>query len=262
MGIVFGTLGDDIGVTNAALDDITTGTALAWVFPTSSAAFAPLMDRADIIGFTWYSTFSMFGSGGTGDITFQMHRATTDLNVRTTTAGTSLSAWNFVGAQWNSGGVNADQKLYWGNRTNLVAEVGAYSLQTVGAGAITSDSGGTQHIGGSATSGVLVGTYGVLGVWNRTLSLDEIRAQQFHPFKSDGMRLYYHIGYNGGSSVSDYSGNGADGTVVNSPALGDHPPLGAIWGFDDEEWQDNPPVPGHTHSPSRSIFKLRGAHWG
>jgi hypothetical protein len=132
-------------------DNMGSGTLIAWIYPTnhngaSDQAIFAKGDHIDEFGFglSW-------GSGG--DIEIKHGRATTELHARSSTNPVSSNSWQCVAAHWNSAGIAGDQELFWGDLSTALAEVGAYSIQQVGAGALTDVTATNLYIGDNPVAG-------------------------------------------------------------------------------------------------------------
>ena len=139
----------------------------------------------------------------------------------------TLNAWNYVAISYDE---SAGPLLYFGNLTTIVAQPSYSAGPVVGSGATSSDAIGNLLIGArsfsQAAGSGFQGRIAFGGVWNRVLSLGEIKEQQFHPHVTSGCVLFSHLGYAGAVSTQpDWSGNGNAGTITGATQAA-HVPLG------------------------------------
>lgn len=207
----------------SSLDDLNTATVLVWVYPTSLDTAPRRIAHKGLLG----SGFRILSLGTTaGEFRVAVERATVSLTADSTGAPVTTNAWQFLGGQWNTGGGDTDQKLFHGTLTTVVAEV-SYSSRTAGSGAPISNASADQIIGNQSNNGnPFPGRIAWMGIWNRVLTLQEIRAQQFRPFckSTDGCVLFVHLGWAGTGTQPDLSGNGNNCTVTGA-TVADHAPL-------------------------------------
>lgn len=206
----FPLFGDYInGGSGASLDDLVTATFVAWVYPTAFAANQVLWSKN---GTTRYARFNTAAR-----LNFAVARATTPLEV-TATDTLTANRWAFVAGALNTGGVNTDQKAYYGSLTSVVAEVSAYTTQQVGTGAVTSDAAGNLSIGSNTASQPFTGRVAWVQVYNRQLSLGELRMLQGdRSLKLQGCVGFWQPGWDAGTTVPDLSGSGNHGTITGAP---------------------------------------------
>ena len=134
-------------------------------------------------------------------------------------------AWAFMAVVCDTGGADGDQKLYIGSLTGSATEPSSYDNQRVGSGTVGDNSGSNLVMGNRTNDNVeLAGDIAWGGLWNRVLTLGEIRAQQFRPHKTPGNVLFTRYGMNGAGLQIDESGFGNHGTVTGA-TLAQGPPL-------------------------------------
>lgn len=197
------------------------GTVMVWIYQTSTAnPTAWVFPGGTSCQFNPNTTSVLFGIG----------RATQNLNMVTAfsnlpTFGTNK--WSFLAAVWNVTGVNGDQHLYHGDLTTLAAEASAYAIQRVGSGSVNSSAGLNTLIGNVAGgSQPMAGSIALVAIWNRQLSLAEIRQQQFRPMPTSGCVLLLQLGFNGTGTQPDLSGS-TNAVSVTGASVADHVPLGS-----------------------------------
>lgn len=199
------------------------GTIIVWVFPTDISGNTSFV-RKSAANYT-------FNAGAT---TLQMNipRASTGLLARVTTPNFPLyviNTWVYVAATYDVAGIDTDQKLFFGNLTNQVAEVSTYTSQQVGSGLVTDTSGSNLTVGNGLSNTVpFLGNYALVACWNRRLSLNELIQQQFRPYPSSGCILFSHLGFGVGTGTQwDLSGSGNVGTVTGA-SVADHVPIASM----------------------------------
>lgn len=255
MSLVFGALTTD-RVNHGAdtsLDDLDPFTYLMWVYPTTLTANRALMGK-DAGGLNG-RVLVVAGTGASSQLQGFVSRATTSSNYVTSLSVLTTDAWHFVGMTFDSGAAAGQIiNLYHGLRTTIVAEQG-YSISTDGSGAVTSDAANGLCVGNiEDASAAFEGRVAWAGVWNRVLSLGEVRSQQFHPHVTSGCKLFCHYGWNGTGTQPNWADTGSvnNGTVTGA-TVGAHVPLGPP--FAAPEW-----VPYTVAAPAGGQPTMR--RWG
>lgn len=142
----------------------------------------------------------------------------------------TASGEHFIASRWNTAGVDADQQLFYGNRSTAVAEVSGYSDQQVGSG--HKDATGNSFVAGGMPGeswSWAEGSISAYAVWDSYATLDDLLRFQYYPeLKPTGSNLliWIHVGIHGTSGVGtqyDWSGNGFNGTVSGASKT-DHIP--------------------------------------
>lgn len=194
-------------------------TYIGWFYATSDAGGQNHMGKSTAAG--RHSLERKFGD--VDDYNLIVDRATTDASAATTGVDRPLNAWKFIGAAYGAGG--AGPRIYHGNLTTVAVEA-SYSAQTDGSGAVSNGSG-LAFIGGNNNpfTAAFIGRIGLVMVWDRALTLGEIKAQQFNPHKTSGCILFTQYGFNGTSTQADWSGGANNGTVTGA-TQSSHVPLG------------------------------------
>lgn len=207
---------------DASLDNMSAGTILVWL----------LIDGHKTDNYVYGKVSTGFADAviaitrNTGYAALQVTRATSDLTVVTNTNVMSTGTWYFLGFQWDVAGANADQKIFSGSLSAAAVECG-YSTQTVGSGAKDDESGFDAYIGNNINLDAFSyfnGDIAWFGLWNTTLNLGQIKAQQYRPYPTDNCVAFYHLGFNGTGTQPDLSGIGNNGTVT-SATVATHVPL-------------------------------------
>ena len=223
MSLVFtGGDSDKVDVGTGASLELNTGTILVWTNPTSlpNATLRILFSKGPVAT----NDLAFNASGGANNLVIQRRR-TGGIGSCIAQADWSnvpfaaTNVWNFWGCQFNTSGVDTDQKLFGGDLTNPAQEVGTYFSQAVGSGTV-SDMAGMNAQVGNTDSGDFSwpGQIAWVSVWNRLLTLAEIRFQQFRPAYDTGCVLLTHYGgpANGVGTQTDLSGNGNNGTITGA----------------------------------------------
>ncbi len=153
-----------------------------WVFHNSTSGVSQLLDKQAGVGRV------RLARNGANPIFF-VNRATTNLDIQPL-GSIAANKWMFVAATYDINGADGDQHLYEGESDLPAVEFASYVSRNVGSGAQGDDSSADQHIS-EPTGGTqgLDGHIGVAGIWNRQLSLGEIREQQFRPHPTKGCTL-------------------------------------------------------------------------
>src|SRR3990167_4230892 len=208
---------------NSVLDNPAVGTLFAWAYPTSFVANAGFYGKGAGL-FSRNPTFTL--SGTAGAISFIINRASTHLTIISGSSFLSTNLWQCVTAVWNVNGVNGDQRLYVGNLTTAIAEVGSYANQAVGLGTPVDRSADDAAIGNrdATASNGFSGFLALIAIWDRVLSLDELVSIQFRPRVTNGCVGFWCLGYNGTGTQPDWSGNANNGTVTGA-TVADHVPI-------------------------------------
>lgn len=212
----------------ASLQGFSSGTILAWIKPTS---LTPLR----------YIYGSRYTAAGTSAIQLSINNVSgtvrivvigsTNLSYLSNTLLLTAGVWAFVAVTFVFG---TSAHIYVGGLNAIAAETG-YTTTTNGAtqGAETGGSclWGNRNAGSTvATAGAFPGTMAWGQVYNRVLSLGEIKSLQFNPKKLSGCVDYHQFGFNDVSTQPDWSGNGNAGTVTGF-TQSDHVPLGPMFGY-------------------------------
>lgn len=187
----------------ASLDNLTTGTRILWAYPTT--VNGRLVEKA---------SNSRLDANTGGSIEILIARATTPLNYISTGSTMVANVWQCVAATWDLGS-NVGH-LYIGTLTSPMAEV-TYAISQGGSGAITSDAASNLLIGNRA-SGAFThqGAIADVAVFNRALTIGELRDWQFNPRKMTGCVGFWRLGSNGTTDVPDLSGNFNTGSITGT----------------------------------------------
>ncbi len=215
----------------AGLDNIAAGTVLVWARPTDVAnEYRVLISKGWDQGTSAQLGWDLHTRSADGtQLRFTVGRATSIQGVNSTPV-MSANTWGCAAATWDI--TNGGPKIYYGTLTATLADVSASPAN--GSGAQNDDSGRNVIVGAQDDGSLgyvataYYGSIAVAMVWNRVLSLAELRAQQFYPHPTAGCVLFTHLGYNGTGTQVDLSGNGNNGTVSGA-TVADHVPLKRFW---------------------------------
>lgn len=187
----------------ASLDDLTTGTRILWVYPTT--VNGRLMEKA---------SNSRFDANTGGNLELLIGRATTSMNYISVGSTVATNTWQCVACTYDIGG-NVGH-IYIGTLTSAMAEV-SYATAKTGSGAIISDAASSLIIGNRA-SGAFThqGAIADVAIFNRVLTIGELRDWQFNPRKMTGCVGFWRLGSNGTTNVPDLSGNFNTGSITGT----------------------------------------------
>lgn len=136
----------------------------------------------------------------------------------------SLNIWEFLAVTFKNG-LAPDVDIYMGDLNTGAAEA-SYNTTTNGSGGLGTDADMSTYIGNlqRSTAFPFKGSIGVIAVFNKRLTLEEIQAWQFNPRMTADCVAFYELGNNGTGTQPDLSGNGNAGTVTGA-TQSDNPPL-------------------------------------
>jgi hypothetical protein len=213
----------------ATLDDINAGTMLAWVYRTGTTSDRMIYmkgNAAELNRAKYLKVNSSDNGQGAGSLQFGMYRATTPMLVEPTGTPVTQDAWTCIATTFDSAGADGDQHIYIGDLDDPLTEPGAYTVRQAGSGTPTSDAEDAFHIGNEMQVSPLrfsfPGRIALLAYWNRVLTLQELREQQYRPHPTSGCVLFASMTTT--PTVVDESGNGNDGTVSGATLTDGIPP--------------------------------------
>lgn len=200
---------------NSTIDNLNNFTYIAWVYPTTSGgATEEIIAKQSTV-----SNGKRLRIQAGGSINLRASRATTAMNVSsgsTSTVNYVINEWNII-AGVRDGADTQNGRIYIGTATTTIREVDAYITANNGSGAATSEAGTPLYI---SNNGAFASSFGggiaFVGVWNRALTLAELKAQQFFPHRTAGNVVFMFLGFNGTGTQPDWSGNGNSGTVTGA----------------------------------------------
>jgi hypothetical protein len=220
----FTATGDRVACGSAAmLDNLDSHTALAWVYRNAAAVGGRKIYAK---GDNPNHNFQLLGISG--DIQFNRVRATTNTIANTNTTPLALNTWVFLAVSFDTGASAGNvAKIYHGTLTTPAAEAG-YSANNDGSGAPADDSAADFAVGNRSTGASFdqpfPGRIAFFTIYDRVLTLAEIRTMQFRPFcQSPACKLFLQLGWGGSGTQADLSGNGNNCTVTGA-TVADHAP--------------------------------------
>ncbi len=175
-----------------------------------------------------WSLFRPFGQVAADDWWFFHHRATTDTSLQSNGNIIQANRWEFL-AVMDSDGV-APQILH-GPLNSLPVEP-TYT-RTTGVGAVADDSAHDLTVGHNSLAvptQSFDGQLGFFGLWNKRMSLAEVKAQWRAPYATPESVLFSYPGYDGSATFVDLSGNANNGAVSGTSSY-NNPPLSNLFGL-------------------------------
>lgn len=213
----------------STLANINAGTMLAWVYRTGTTSDRMVYmkgNAAELNRAKYLKVNSSDNAQGAGSLQFGMYRATTPMLVEPTGTPVTQDAWVCIAATFDSDGADGDQHVYIGDLDDPLTEPGAYTVRQAGSGTPSDDSADNFHVGNEMQVSPLrfsfPGSIALLAYWNRVLSLDELRDQQYRPHPTSGCVLFASMTTT--PTVVDESGNDNDGTVSGATLTDGIPP--------------------------------------
>ena len=196
---------------NAVLDDLTDLTYIAWMYPTSALTSGGIIAKGTS-GSTSRRSFEIRTSVVANGL-FYVADYTTVCNAEANVL--VANQWQCVAATMD--GTSKVAKLYWGDLTTSMAEC-TYTTQTTGTGSISSNAALNQFVGsyGSGTTGGTGKHLADVAIFNRVLTVGELRDWQFNPRKMTGCVGFWRLGSNGTTNVPDLSGNFNTGSITGT----------------------------------------------
>lgn len=215
----------------ASLDNPGALTIAAWVKTVSPLDGGFVVRKANAGGSAFYGLY--FET--TGYLRVARKRGTSDCAAQSQNGVVTANEWQFLVGTFNTSGVNTDQKLFRGALREIASEVSSYTTQSVGSGTVGDESANDLHVGNQFNTpgawAALNATVGWVGVWDRQLTLDEIRQIQGHtllggeaePLLLRGCVLYCWYGQYASATEQDFSGNKNHGVRVGGRLAFDPP---------------------------------------
>lgn len=221
---------------SAATDNIPQGTIIVWIkfdVLTGLRGFFSKLNDAFSIGPHFYHP----GADATL-FRITVPRATTNQQAATATGALTTNTWYFLAGTWDI--TNGGPKVYKGTATTTVQDVTLAGAETFDGSGTQSDDNAASWMGGNLTQ---TGSQSVdaqiarVYLFNRDLSLEELRLQQFQgPPVVSGALVYSEYGFNGTGTQADWSGKLNNGTVTGA-GFAPHAPLRAPFAIADQEEQ-------------------------
>ncbi len=219
----------------ASIDDLPAMTYAFWV-KIPSTNFGYIGGKRGTNGYWKISTNS------TGVLEFERIYSGTNARADSNNNMFTLDTWVFCA--FTDGGVGVIPDLYVGDLATIVSNVSGgvgYSTQQAGTGTLTIDNTNDMCIMNRTISGgndAQDGDIAWAGLFNRVLTLNELRLIQFNPVRGaaalgNNCVLNMPFGVSGLSTQIDYSGDGNHGVLTGGQYSTSWLPLGSLWGFDD-----------------------------
>jgi len=197
----------------ASVDGLTTFTMGAWVKRDSSNALVNISKFSSVNSDISIQVFS------DGNIYFAMRNG----------ANTSANFARNV-TTWDRLLMVFDGALVGDARLTCFLNGASQALSYTGAMPATTPTNAGDFIIGSINSGGSDGSIAEVKLWSTALNAGQAKDDYYGrgPHADLG---YWPLGY--GSPEPDYSGAGNNGTLVSSPSIVDHPPIGTQFGYDE-----------------------------
>lgn len=194
---------------DTSIDDLDPCTRVCWIYLASLGNLSFLFGSSGGYRSFWVSS--------DGAVHLNLDRSP-DLAADTATGVVSTGQWWFIAMQYDSTGVDADQRIFIGDLNTAAAEP-SYTTQTAGSGAVGSDSGNDKSLYNRGARDLeLLGVTGVMGLYDDYLTSGEIETLRtaaigdwnltncvglWSPWKNSG--------------ALDLSGSGNDGSILGAP---------------------------------------------
>ena len=233
MPLNFGAVASDrVEIPNSTSINLTsTFTILMWIYPTVANLSRRLLNKTNggDVGEGW--VISRGGATATEWNGF-VNRTVDSVS---TTADFTLNAWQLLGMTFDTNDAAQAIHLYRGTRTAALAETSYVGTPTAGSGAAT-DCAGKLIIGNRVAADLpFQGSIAFVGLWNRVLTLAQMKDQQFHMRPTSGNVIFTYIGFNGTGTQPDWSGNRNAGAVTGATVtMSGGPPLNLAYGADSD----------------------------
>ncbi len=173
-------------------------------------------------------------SGGSGNVIVQVTRASVSTQyITNTTPLSSTGTWYCLAVTFDSGAAAGQVvNIYTGTLTSPLTEA-TYGTATDGSGGVSSDASSNFFWGNRSNFDLpFQGDIAIGMIFNRALSLGELKSLQWRPRMISGCVDFQILGYNGTGSQPDWSGNGNAGTVTGATQSATHVPLPPPFGME------------------------------
>lgn len=220
MALLFSTVGAmnvNCG-SGASIDNMSAGTVMGLVYLNNvNNAFSAFCSKIDA-GVTDGWQFHKRGNNGTL-MRLYHHRVTTDQYADSVTGTLIAGAWQWIAGTWSI--ATGLSRVYWSRYRDPFRDVTG-STQT-GQGNQRDDSASNLYLAADAIVNPdnLPGAMAQFGIWNRILSLSEMRSQQAAPRVTAGCVGMWWLNSQG--AIMDMSGNGNNGTITGATMYPDPP---------------------------------------
>lgn len=237
---------------NSSIDDLTAGTYIWWL--KGDGVGDQIMAKG--VEFSALKLISLTRPSRNDVDTF-FTRATTDQAYRTndTPIATGGTLWQMLAITFDA----SAQHIYVGDVSTKPVE-STYSSSTVGSGAFTADTGGTNglvvanrdDLGHAAASPPM----GFFGMWNRAMTLAEIITQWDHLHVSSGNVIFWLMDRAAATTQPDHSGTGNNATAQSGLTYVTNPPIVSPW--DDGDYQLSVSAP--AVAANATLLQVTNAH--
>jgi hypothetical protein len=212
---------------SSSMNNLTAWTMIYWINPTTNIG---QLHRQSTTGFRRTAILNA------NDIANTVARSTSDDDYTVNNASLTTGQWTYLAFVYNSTASGNERfNVYKGTITSIAAEL-TYSNTTNGSGTV-SFTGDVVLANRSTGNDPFLGAMAFVGQWNRALTLDEIRQQQFRPRVTSGCITFLHMGFGDTSTVRDWSGTGNNGTITGA-TYSAHPPIGAPFAMWRATWRE------------------------
>lgn len=207
-----------------SLDDMAATTVCAWIWFDSVSASGRIYQKGYIAA---HSTFNYFTINSTiSGIEIGRDMSGTDTIVQATLTNFSaygLNKWIFTCMDITFG--SGTPHIWMGDTTKFISEPSSYANQNAGTGTVVTDATAPFIVGQRGGASIpLDAKIFWIGVWNRQLSKEEMKQQQFNPHVTSGNVIFAPYGLQQGlSTTPDWSGKRNAGTVTSVPVIRNAP---------------------------------------
>lgn len=213
--------------TGTALANLSTYTWIGWVNLTTITNGRHFFAKTDSSTPFGGKSLRMLTSGA---IRADVTRSTTGAQYIANTGSLTTGAWTLLACSYDAGAASGEVfNIYTGSLTALATEVG-YSTTTNGSGSTVNDNLASFKLGNNdGETAAMQGQMGPVAMFNRVLTIGEVRDWQFNPRMMAGCVGFWDLGDNGTGTQPDLSGTGNNGTVTGATQSA-NPPLRRRWG--------------------------------
>lgn len=159
-----------------------------------------------------------------GELRLRIRRTGGAVDYITNSNPIPANEWRFIAFTMDYGLSSSPAHIYSGGLNSVVKEA-TYSTATSGTGSSDQpDTGNPMQIGNFNSLTAIQGQIAWVGVWNRVLTLEELRQQQFRPSVTSGSVVFMHLGFSGQTTQADWSGKKNNGTITGA-TISKHVPI-------------------------------------
>ncbi len=213
---------------NSTINNFGTGTVAFWIYFTT---ITPAAQRNILTKSTGGNRFVfLITNASSGTLSLEYGGGTQLNTARAVLANLpnyGANKWLFIVLTKDFG--NSLPHLYVGDRNNPPQEALAYAAQQTGSGT-HDDSASDLYVGANFDgSSAFPGKIAFFGMWNKVMTLGEIRGQWFRSLATLGNVVFMQMGFSGLTTQVDWSGKRNSGTITGA-SLWPHVPLGNLFG--------------------------------